>query len=74
MSHVQPDPSVTVEVDERTYIGTYRVESGVVSVWTTGPDGVYLGPFTMVLRGMPAEVAARTLLWEYAMAHPSSKS
>jgi hypothetical protein len=67
----QGDHAASIEHNGRTYHGTYKVGSdGVVQVWTTTRDGVMVGPMPMVLRGMPAEAAAKNVLREYADAHP----
>jgi hypothetical protein len=45
--------TVSIEEDGKTFIGTYRVEHGVLSLWTMGSDGVSVGSMTIFLRELP---------------------
>lgn len=66
--NIQPrgNHRVTIEREGRTYSGSYKVESGVLSLWVDGPDGTVIGPLTQMLRGVPSGVAAESLLRDYA--------
>lgn len=59
------DHNVSIEIEGRTYKGTYQVKSGVLSLWTTGPDGTFAGPMAELLRGTPEEAVARRLLRDF---------
>lgn len=67
-SSIQPrgDRRISMEQDGKTYSGSYKVGSGVLSLWVDGPEGTKVGPITQVLRGGPPEGAAESLLREYA--------
>lgn len=56
---------ISVEHDGKTYSGSYTVESGVLQLTMTGPEGTHVGPMPIILRGTPEEACLRMLLREY---------
>jgi hypothetical protein len=61
----QGDRPIAIDHNGKTRHGSYKVESGVLSLWMTGRDGVTIGPMSVILRGMPEGAALKTLLQEY---------
>ena len=62
------DHRISIEHGGKDYSGCYKVERGVLSLWVDGPEGTAVGPITQMLRGVPPELTAASLLREYAKA------